>query len=96
MEAGCQPDALCMSCDHVSRFDLARLSRDGRADVSLIHPPLVCRCGVRRSQIVVPALATPVFLRLNFGSPSSGCGLATNRKRTASITFDSLMGVHEL
>jgi hypothetical protein len=60
-----------MSCDHVSRFDLAKLSRDGRADVPLIHLPLVCRCGARRSQIVVPALATRV-LRLNFGSPSSG------------------------
>ena len=72
MEAGCQVDALCMSCDHVRRFDLAKLSRDGRADVPLIHLPLVCRCGARRSQIVVPALATRVFLRLNFGSPSSG------------------------
>ena len=41
MEAGCQVDALCMSCDHVRRFDLAKLSRDGRADVPLIHLPLV-------------------------------------------------------
>ena len=68
MEAGCEVDALSMSCDHVSRFDLAKLSRDGCADVPLIHLPLVCRCGVRRSQIVVPALNSG-FSKVEFWEP---------------------------
>jgi hypothetical protein len=50
MEAGCLVDVLCLSCDHVSRLDLLKLSADGRADVPLIRLPMVRVCGSRRSR----------------------------------------------
>ena len=50
---GCQVDALCLTCDHIGRLDLLKLSQSCRADVPLIELPLVCRCGSKRSRIIV-------------------------------------------
>ena len=53
MEAGCQADALCHECGHLTRLDLAKLSTDGHSDTVLISLPVVRKHGSKRSHIIV-------------------------------------------
>jgi hypothetical protein len=53
IESGYPVDALCHECGHLTRLDLAKLSTDGHTDTVLISLPVVCKCGSRRSQILV-------------------------------------------